>query len=138
MMRTKRDQRLWVALLAVLQLAGCAASRPEEDAGAFDDTFDPSWMTVIPVDRATLQGFCLRADRQHLMGCARPYHDRAPGIAGADRDAAQAAGLASGLAAGRVNCVIYVAKDLMRDSETFDVVLRHEAKHCRGWRHPGD
>jgi hypothetical protein len=138
MMRTKTIQRLWVALVAVLQLAGCAASRSGDDASAFDDSFDPSWMMVIPVDRATLPGFCLRDDRQHLMGCARPFHDRTAGIALADHQTVQADRLAAGLAAGRVSCVIYVAKDLMRDAAAFDQVLRHEAKHCRGWRHPGD
>ena len=38
----------------------------------------------------------------------------------------------------RGTCVIYVARDLVRDSENCDLVLRHEARHCRGWRHPGD
>ena len=115
-----KPQVVWM----VMALSACATPAVE-----FDDSFDPAWMTVIPVERAALQSFCVREDRQNLMGCARPYYDHPWEGSSADR-------LAD--ATGRGTCVIYVARDLIKDSATFDYVLRHEAKHCRGWRHAGD
>ncbi len=134
---------LAVSLAALLP--GCATH--DADA-AFDDSFDSTWMSVVPVDRAALSGYCLREDRQNLLGCARPYQDsRGARDPEAESGAnAAPAGDATGAAGGgeqrrtgvRGTCVIYVARDLVRDTASFDYVLRHEAKHCRGWRHPGD
>lgn len=138
---------MWrAAVLALALMLGACAARLPVDGGGFDDSFDPSWMTVIPVDRSSLSGFCVRQDRQSLLGCARPYNDSRisapiePGGDGGERlradlhiDAARSDALG-----GRGSCIIYVARDLVRDSATFDYVLRHEAMHCRGWRHPGD
>lgn len=113
--------------MLALRLCACAAS-PVGDA-EFDDSFDPAWMSVISVERSALQGFCLREDRQNLLGCARPYHDRG-------NDPSRSDG--AGAVAGRGSCIIYVARELVKDSVSFDYVLRHEAKHCRGWRHTAD
>ena len=94
--------------------AGCATGTPQ-----FDDSFDPAWMSVVMIERSALPALCGRDDQQDLMGCAKPFND-APGASGA---------------AGRGTCNIYVAAELIRDTATFNYVLRHEARHCRGWRH---
>lgn len=98
-------------------LTACATTSTE-----FDDRFDPDWMAVIMVERAALPGFCTREEQHKLLGCARPFNDGQPAAS----------------AAGRGTCNIYIARDLIRDAATFDYVLRHEARHCRGWRHAGD
>ena len=122
-----------------MAVPGCAT---HDTGDAFDDSFDSAWMAVVPVDRSALPGYCQREDRQNLLGCARPYQDP-PGDLGAMAMANGGGGAAvdrrePSKAGVRGTCVIYVARDLVRDSANFDYVLRHEARHCRGWRHPGD
>ena len=124
----------------LLAVAGCATLDGGE---AFDDRFDADWMVVVPVDRGTLPGYCQREDRPSLLGCARPHQDASGGAVavssgGGDGGGGGVAAAEAGKPGTRGTCVIYVARDLMRDSTNFDQVLRHEAKHCRGWRHPGD
>lgn len=114
----------WVFLSALA--AGCAAA-----SGHFDDRFDPSWMNVILVDRSALPGFCLRLDLRHVVACAQPPGNLRSG-------AVESPSVVSTEAKPLGNCNIYMARDLIRDSEQFNDVLRHEAKHCRGWRHARD
>lgn len=123
----------------VAAMSGCASL---ETGAAYDDSFDAAWMVVIPVDRAALPGYCQRVDRQSLLGCARPHQDAAAGSMAEHLRGGEGGGGAVTRDAPRTGvrgtCVIYVARDLVRDSGNFDLVLRHEARHCRGWRHPGD
>ena len=105
------------AALIALALFACATTPAD-----IDDRFEPDWMTVVMVERTALRFICERDDLRNLSGCARLFHDRQ----GADG------------VLDRGTCVIYVARELSRGEAGFDYVLRHEAKHCRGWRHPGD
>jgi hypothetical protein len=103
------------AVLAMM--AGCATV-PD----SFDDRFDPAWMNVVLVERSALPAMCHRLDEARMTACAQPYKDRG------GQSVPQKT-------AGHGTCNIYMARDLIRDSDQFVEVLRHEAKHCRGWRH---